>query len=107
MFWRTSRRTLPLDRTLIMAILNVTPDSSSDGGRFLSVNDALSQAERLILDGADILDIGGESTRPGSTRVSTDEEMGRVLPVIEEISKRFDIPISIDTTKSVVAEKAA
>jgi len=90
-----------------MAILNVTPDSFSDGGRFLSVNDALSQAERLILDGADILDIGGESTRPGSTRVSTDEEMGRVLPVIEEISKRFDIPISIDTTKSVVAEKAA
>src|ERR1700741_1020850 len=106
MFWRTSRRKLALERTLIMAILNVTPDSFSDGGRFLSVDDALGRAEKLILDGADILDIGGESTSPGSMRVSADDEMGRVIPVIEEISKRFDIPISIDTTKSIVAEKA-
>jgi len=90
----------------VMAILNVTPDSFSDGGKFLAIDDALRHAERLIEEGADILDIGGESTRPGSTRVSDDEEIRRVVSVIEAIGKRFDIPISIDTSKSVVAEKA-
>ncbi len=89
-----------------MAILNITPDSFSDGGAFLAVDDALRQAERLISEGADIIDIGGESTRPGSKRVAVEVEIGRVVPVIESISKRFDVAISIDTSKSVVAAGA-
>lgn len=89
-----------------MAILNVTPDSFSDGGKFFSVDEALKQAEKLIADGADILDVGGESTRPKSKRVSAEEEIRRVVPVIEAIAKRFEIPISIDTSKGEVAEKA-
>ena len=89
-----------------MAILNVTPDSFSDGGNFFSFEESLKQAEKLIEEGADILDIGGESTRPNSERVSVEEEIRRVIPVIEAISKRFDIPISIDTSKSEVAEQA-
>lgn len=106
MIWQTSRREISLEKTLVMAILNVTPDSFSDGGKFFSVNEALKQAEKLIEEGADILDIGGESTRPNSGRVSAGEETRRVVPVIEGISKRFDVPISIDTSKSEVAEKA-
>lgn len=106
MIWKTSRRELNLDRTLIMAILNVTPDSFSDGGQFLSVDDALKQAERYIEEGAGILDIGGESTRPGSERVAADEEIRRIVPVIEAVATRFDIPISVDTSKSEVAEAA-
>ncbi len=105
MHWKTARRTISLDRPLVMAILNVTPDSFSDGGEYLSVNDALRQAEKMIDEGADIIDIGGESTRPGSKPVAADEEIGRVVPVIAAIAKRFDIPISVDTTKSKVAEK--
>lgn len=93
-------------KTLLMAILNVTPDSFSDGGKFHPIDEALRQAEKLINDGADILDIGGESTRPNSERVSVEDEIKRVVPVIEEISRRFDVAISIDTTKSQVAEKA-
>ncbi len=89
-----------------MGILNVTPDSFSDGGAFFQVDDALRRAETLIGEGADILDIGGESTRPNSVRISVKEEIDRVVPVIEAISQRFDIPISIDTTKSEVAERA-
>jgi dihydropteroate synthase len=89
-----------------MGIINVTPDSFSDGGEFLSIENALMQAERLIAEGADILDIGGESTRPHSKQVSADEESERVVPVIEAISKRFEIPISVDTTKAAVAENA-
>jgi dihydropteroate synthase len=106
MIWQTSRRAIPLEKPLVMAILNVTPDSFSDGGKFFSTEEALKHAEKLILDGADILDIGGESTRPLSGRVSADEEISRVAPVIEAISKRFDVPISIDTSKSAVAESA-
>ncbi len=106
MIWQTSHRKLPLDKTLVMAILNVTPDSFSDGGEFLSVDDALRRAEKFIDEGADILDIGGESTRPGSERVSADEEILRVVPAIEAISRRFDIPISVDTSKAAVAERA-
>jgi len=106
MFWQTSRRKLTLKKTLVMAILNVTPDSFSDGGNFFSIDDALKQAEQLIEEGADILDIGGESTRPNSTKVSTKEEVRRVVPVIEAIAKRFNIPISVDTSKAEVAEKA-
>jgi dihydropteroate synthase len=89
-----------------MAILNVTPDSFSDGGEFLSLDDAVRQAEKLIDEGANILDIGGESTRPGGTRVGGDEELRRVLPVIDAVAKRFDIPISIDTTRPAVAQAA-
>ena len=89
-----------------MAILNVTPDSFSDGGRFFQVDEAVKQAEKFIEAGADILDIGGESTRPTSERVSTEEEIRRVVPVIEAIAKRFKIPISIDTSKAEAAEKA-
>ncbi len=106
-FWQTSNRKLDYsERTLIMAILNVTPDSFSDGGKYNSIKNALKQTEKLISEGADILDIGGESTRPNSERVNIEEEIKRTAPVIEEIKKRFDIPISIDTSKSKVAEKA-
>ena len=106
MFWQTSRRKLSLEKTLVMAILNITPDSFSDGGKFFSIDEALKQAGQLIEEGADILDIGGESTRPTSARVSIEEETRRVVPIIEAISKRFDIPISVDTSKAEVAQKA-
>lgn len=106
MFLQTARRKISLEHTLVMGIINVTPDSFSDGGRFFSVDDALRQAEKLIVEGADILDIGGESTRPKSARVPSDEESARVVPVIEAIAKRFKTPISIDTTKAEVAENA-
>ncbi len=89
-----------------MAILNVTPDSFSDGGRFISKDDALKYVEKSILEGADILDIGGESTRPNSKRIAIDEELERVIPVIKAISDRFEIPISVDTSKAEVAEAA-
>lgn len=89
-----------------MAILNVTPDSFSDGGKFASVEAAVERAAKMIGEGADIIDIGGESTRPGSKRVSATEEIERVVPVIEAVLKRFEIPISIDTTKPEVAEAA-
>ena len=90
----------------IMGILNVTPDSFSDGGRFATFDRALAQAERLIAEGADILDIGGESTRPFAAKVETAEELRRVVPVIEAVRKHHAIPISIDTTKAAVAEAA-
>lgn len=106
MIWKTSRREISLEKTLVMAILNVTPDSFSDGGKFYSIDEALKQAEKLIAEGADILDIGGESTRPNSVRVAVEEEIKRTAPIIEEITKRFDVPISIDTSKAEVAEKA-
>ncbi len=106
MFWETTRRQISLDRPLVMAILNVTPDSFSDGGQFLSPDSALVQAEKLINDGADIVDIGGESTRPKSAPVSVKDEINRIVPVIEAIAKRFDFPVSIDTTKSAVAVAA-
>ena len=93
-------------RTRIMGILNVTPDSFSDGGRFFQKDNALSQAEKMITDGADILDIGGESTRPSSAPVETEEECRRVLPVIEHLAKHISIPISIDTNKAAVARRA-
>lgn len=106
-FWQTAKRNIFFrEKTLVMAILNVTPDSFSDGGKFFSIDDALRQAEKFIEEGADILDIGGESTRPNSAGVSAKEELARVAPVIEAISNRFDIPISIDTSKAEVAESA-
>jgi dihydropteroate synthase len=94
------------ERTLIMGILNVTPDSFSDGGQFLSVDDAMAHAEKMISEGADIIDVGGESTRPGGEPVSVEEEIARVVPVIEALSRRFESPISVDTTKSEVARAA-
>ena len=106
-YWQTRKRKICLaEKTLVTAILNVTPDSFSDGGRFFQVDEAVKQAEKFIEAGADILDIGGESTRPTSERVSTEEEIRRVVPVIEAIAKRFKIPISIDTSKAEAAEKA-
>lgn len=93
--------------TYIMGILNVTPDSFSDGGKFNQMDAALKHAEEMIADGAAILDIGGESTRPGYTKISDEEEISRVVPVIEAVKKEFDIPISVDTYKSGVAKAAA
>lgn len=94
------------NHTYIMGILNITPDSFSDGGRFLQLDAALKHAEEMIRDGADILDVGGESTRPGYTPVTDNEEIERVVPVIEKLKQTFDIPLSIDTYKSSVAEAA-
>ena len=87
----------------VMGILNVTPDSFSDGGRWNSIDAALRHTEEMIGEGCDILDIGGESTRPGYSRISDEEEIGRVAPIIEAVKTRFDIPISLDTYKSRVA----
>jgi dihydropteroate synthase len=104
--WKIARRALPYgDRTLVMGVLNVTPDSFSDGGQFSSLNDALAHAEQMINEGADIIDIGGESTRPGSHFVSEEEELCRVIPVIERLAN-LPVPISIDTTKAAVARVA-
>lgn len=91
---------------LIMGILNVTPDSFYDGGRYLNPDDAIRRGIQLVEEGADIIDIGGESTRPGATSVSEEEELNRVLPVIEQLAKRINVPISIDTYKRRVAERA-
>ena len=91
---------------LLMGIVNVTPDSFSDGGRFESVDAAVRHAEGLVEDGADILDVGGESTRPGAEPVAADQEVQRVVPVIERLSGRVAVPISIDTTKTEVARRA-
>lgn len=90
----------------IMGILNVTPDSFSDGGKWNHLDVALKHTEEMIADGADIIDVGGESTRPGYTLLPDEEEISRVVPVIEAIKARFDIPLSIDTYKSAVAEAA-
>lgn len=106
MFWQTSKRKISLEKTLVMGILNVTPDSFSDGGSFDNLDSALKQAEKMISEGVDIIDIGGESTRPNSERVSFEEEINRVAPIIEELDKRFDVAISIDTNKGEVAENA-
>lgn len=93
-------------RPLIMGILNVTPDSFSDGGSFFSTRDALAQAEKMVREGADIIDIGGESTRPFSEAVSETEEIRRVIPVVEALAHRVKVPISIDTSKAAVARRA-
>ncbi len=98
---------LPLgERTLIMGILNVTPDSFSDGGKFSEPVSALRQAYRMAEEGADIIDIGGESTRPGSTVVSTDEELNRIIPVLRSLVKEINLPVSVDTYKADVARRA-
>ena len=97
---------LDLSEPRVMGILNVTPDSFSDGGQFISIETALTQARQMVAEGAAILDIGGESTRPGAAVVAADEEMARVVPVIEAIHAEIDIPISIDTMKPEVMRAA-
>lgn len=104
--WKTARRTIGISRPLVMGVLNLTPDSFSDGGLFTNESEAVKQAEKLISDGADIIDIGGESSRPGSKQVTAEEEIRRVLPVIKAVCQRWDIPVSIDTWKSAVAGAA-
>ena len=94
------------ERTLIMGILNVTPDSFSDGGQFVTVESALAHAEQMSAEGADIIDVGGESTRPGGEPISVEDEITRVVPVIEALVQRTSVPISVDTTKSEVARAA-
>ncbi|BCG46875.1 Dihydropteroate synthase [Citrifermentans bremense] len=104
--WQLSRRALSLKRPLIMGILNVTPDSFSDGGRFFSLDAAIERAQEMEREGADIIDIGGESTRPNAPAVGVAQELDRVVPVIEALSRRIQVPISIDTYKAEVARAA-
>lgn len=94
------------NNTYIMGILNVTPDSFSDGGKWNTLDSALKHAEQMIEEGADIIDIGGESTRPQYTQISDDEEINRIIPVIEAVTSNFDVPVSVDTYKSRVADAA-
>jgi dihydropteroate synthase len=105
--WQLAGRTLVFgERTLVMGVLNLTPDSFSDGGRFSSTESALARAEEMIAEGADILDIGGESTRPGAHVVPIEDEIRRVVPLIEALAKSSTVPISIDTTKAEAAREA-
>lgn len=107
MHWRTSQRTFDLTRRgLIMGVLNVTPDSFSDGGQFFDPEAAVERGLAMVADGADILDIGGESTRPGATPVEAEEELRRILPVIRGLRAECGVPISIDTMKARVASAA-
>src|SRR5438445_4928662 len=104
---KLNSRTLVLgERTLVMGVLNVTPDSFSDGGKFLQPESAIEQAFAIERAGADLLDIGGESTRPGSVETSASEELDRILPVLEALRGRLKIPVSVDTRRASVAELA-
>ena len=94
------------ERTYLMGVLNVTPDSFSDGGEFNSLSTALAQAQRLVESGADIIDIGGQSTRPGAEQISLEEELNRVVPVIQALRSDLNVPISVDTTRAFIAQKA-
>lgn len=93
-------------KTMVMGIVNVTPDSFSDGGRFYDLDRAVEHAKQLVADGADIIDIGGESTRPGAEKVSLEEELRRVIPVVKAVAQEVDVPISVDTYKAEVARQA-
>ena len=105
--WKLARRSLSYgERTLVMGVLNITPDSFSDGGKFYSTESAVEHALQMIAEGADIIDIGGESTRPGAASVSEEEELRRVIPAIKSLTISASVPISIDTTKSSVARAA-
>lgn len=107
LFWQTARGSISLDRPVLIGILNITPDSFSDGGRFAEADAALIQAERLLAEGASVLDVGGESTRPGARPVGAEEELARVVPVITGIARRFPAAlISVDTVKAQVARVA-
>jgi dihydropteroate synthase len=103
--WQTSRFALSLDRPLVMGIVNVTPDSFSDGGQHAGPAQALAHAQQLVRDGADILDIGGESSRPGAPVLDVDDEWGRIAPVLRE-AVSWQLPISVDTCKSEVMQRA-
>jgi dihydropteroate synthase len=104
--WRLRGRTLSLDeRPLVVGILNVTPDSFSDGGRFRDAGPALARAARMVEEGAGMIDVGGESTRPGAAEVSAEEELGRVLPVLERLKAELAVPVSVDTRKAAVARE--
>ncbi len=94
------------NQTYVMGILNVTPDSFSDGGKYDGLEKSLVHAEQMVKEGVDIIDVGGESTRPGHTQISDEEEIARVVPVIKALKERYDIPVSIDTYKSAVAKAA-
>jgi dihydropteroate synthase len=105
--WRLRSRTLSFGQLpLLMGILNVTPDSFSDGGRFVAATAAVEHGLRLVAEGADLLDVGGESTRPGAAPVDAQEELRRVAPVVEELCRKTDVPVSIDTSKAAVARYA-
>jgi dihydropteroate synthase len=105
--WRVRGRHVALDRPVVMAILNLTPDSFSDGGRYPTVDDAVRAAEGMLEEGADLIDLGGESTRPGAARITMDAERDRVLPVLRELRRRFPgAVLSIDTTRHEVARAA-
>jgi dihydropteroate synthase len=105
--WKIRGRVLQLgERTLILGVLNVTPDSFSDGGKYQDPDRAFARAVELEEEGADIIDIGAESTRPGSTRISEAEELRRLVPVLKRLRNKLTVPISVDTYKSAVAEKA-
>src|SRR5262249_39133789 len=107
MQWQLRNRSLTLGRrALVMGIVNVTPDSFSDGGQFLAVDRAVAHGLELVRQGADLLDVGGESTRPGAEPVALEEELRRVVPVIKELALRTDVPISVDTYKAEVARQA-
>jgi dihydropteroate synthase len=102
--WKVREHTLPVEeRVLVMGVLNLTPDSFSDGGRYQGLDAAVARAEAIEAEGADVLDIGGESSRPGSRPVSLEEELARVIPVVTVLAHRIKIPISIDTAKAEVA----
>jgi dihydropteroate synthase len=100
-------KSLPIgNKTYIMGVLNITPDSFSDGGKYYWIDDAVNKAREMILNGADIIDVGGESTRPGFVPVEPIEEIRRVVPIVERLVSEFSIPISVDTSKSIVAKEA-
>jgi dihydropteroate synthase len=104
--WRIRGRVLALDRPLVVGILNLTPDSFSDGGRFFGFHDAVRRAREMAAEGADLIDLGGESTRPGSAEVSADEEAARVVPVLRALRDALDLPLSVDTRKAAVVREA-
>jgi dihydropteroate synthase len=105
--WKLRTQTLELPRRpLLMGIVNVTPDSFSDGGQFLEASAAIDHALKLVAEGADLLDVGGESTRPYSEPVKVEEELRRVIPVVEEVCRQSNVPLSIDTSKAAIAEAA-
>ncbi|HRD48694.1 MAG: dihydropteroate synthase [Candidatus Competibacter sp.] len=100
-------RMLDLSQPVVMGVLNITPDSFSDGGLYVSLADAVRRAEVMVMEGAALIDVGGESTRPGATPVSVQEEMDRVLPVVERLARELSVPISVDTSKPEVMREAA
>ena len=103
--WKLRNKEIPLDYSLIMVIINLTPDSFSDGGKFISPETAVARAVQLVEQGADMIDLGAESTRPGAVPISIDEEIGRILPVLTQLRSLVSVPISIDTTKPEVARR--